>query len=92
MEIDLPQRAEAQDFNTTRSNRDNRLAARPGGPIGGIIVKGGKNPGGAMTDLIVDDDGTIRFEVLEAGDYRFTFNKPEETQVIVNTTKSNTKD
>ncbi|MBX3241719.1 MAG: hypothetical protein KIT80_12095 [Chitinophagaceae bacterium] len=87
------QKAEAQDFNTTRNNRERgQLAARPGGPIGGIIVKGGKNPGGAMTNLAIDDDGTIRFEVLEKGNYKFIFSNRQETQGIVNTTKSNTKD
>lgn len=112
MEINLPQRAEAQDFNTTRSNREGSnfrtdpitdgstegetegttVNARPGGPIGGIIVKGGKNPGGGMTNLTVDNDGKVRFEVLEAGDYTFQISAPQPQNHIVNTTKSNTKD
>ncbi|WP_109698137.1 carboxypeptidase regulatory-like domain-containing protein [Chitinophaga deserti] len=50
--------------------------ARPGNPIGGIIVKGGKNPGGGMTNLGVTGDGVIRFEVLEAGDYKFQIQAP----------------
>lgn len=45
--------------------------ADPGQPIGGIVVKGGKNPGGSMTNLSVSENGEIRFEILEAGDYQF---------------------
>jgi hypothetical protein len=52
--------------------------AKPGQPIGGIVVKGGKNPGGSMINLAVDNNGTIQFEVLEAGDYKFIIQTPEE--------------
>ena len=52
---------------------------RPGQPIGGIIVKGGKNPGGQMKNFVVDDQGNIRFEVLEAGNYKFIIQTPETT-------------
>ncbi|MCW0217080.1 MAG: hypothetical protein OJI67_02045, partial [Prosthecobacter sp.] len=52
--------------------------AKPGNPIGGIIVKGGKNPGGGMTSLMVDDKGTIKFDVLEAGDYKFIIQTLED--------------
>ncbi|WP_300601279.1 hypothetical protein [Niabella sp.] len=45
--------------------------ADPGQPIKGIIVKGGKNPGGAITQLRVSQNGEIGFEVLEAGSYQF---------------------
>lgn len=34
-------------------------AFRPGTPIGGIIVKGGKNPGGQMKELKTDENGVI---------------------------------
>jgi len=51
--------------------------AKPGSPIGGIVVKGGKNPGGNMTNLAVDKKGNIRFEVLEAGNYKFTVETPD---------------
>ena len=71
---------QAQDFNTTRSNRERgQLVINPGNPIGGIIVKGGKNPGGQMKNLVVDDQGNIRFEVLEAGNYKFIIQTPETT-------------
>ena len=52
---------------------------RPGNPIGGIIVKGGKNPGGQMKNLVVDDQGNLRFEVMEAGNYKFIIQTPETT-------------
>ena len=72
------QRAETRNFNTTRSNTERgQLAARPGSPIGGIVVKGGKNPGGNMTNLNIGNNGTIEFEVLEAGDYKFIIQVPE---------------
>lgn len=53
--------------------------AYPGQPIKGVIVKGGKNPGGNMTNLTIDKDGTIQFEVLEAGDYKFLIEAGEGT-------------
>lgn len=52
-------------------------AARPGSPIGGIVVKGGKNPGGNMTNLTVGSNGEIQFDVLEAGNYKFIIKTPE---------------
>ena len=71
---------QAQDFNTTRNNKERgQLVANPGTPIGGIIVKGGKNPGGQMKNFVVDDQGNIRFEVLEAGNYKFIIQTPETT-------------
>jgi hypothetical protein len=44
---------------------------RPGGPIGGIIVKGGKNPGGNLRSVQTNDNGEFAFNRLEAGNYRF---------------------
>ena len=71
---------QAQEFNTTRNNKERgQLVTKPGTPIGGIIVKGGKNPGGQMKNFVVDDQGNIRFEVLEAGNYKFIIQTPETT-------------
>ena len=71
---------QAQDFNTTRNNKERgQLVTKPGTPIGGIVVKGGKNPGGQMKNFVVDDQGNIRFEVLEAGNYKFIIQTPETT-------------
>lgn len=52
---------------------ENAAMAKPGNPIGGIIVKGGKNPGGSFMVLTVNDKGQIGFEVVEAGNYKLTF-------------------
>ncbi len=54
-------------------------AAAPGGPIGGIIVKGGKNPGGQMHVLTTTDaNGNFKLQVLEGGDYRLEFAAPDK--------------
>ena len=48
--------------------------AAPGTPIGGIIVKGGKNPGGQMRTLATTDaDGKFRIRLPEGGDYKLRF-------------------
>jgi hypothetical protein len=52
------------------------LAARPGSPIGGIVVKGGKNPGGSMITVTSNRDGELSLKGLEAGNYRFTVTAP----------------
>ncbi|WP_406825151.1 hypothetical protein [Pedobacter sp. KACC 23697] len=43
-----------------------------GSPIGGIIVKGGKNPGGSLITLITNENGEIELNNLPAGNYKFT--------------------
>ena len=54
-------------------------AAAPGGPIGGIIVKGGKNPGGQMHVLATTDaNGKFKLQVEEGGAYRFEFVAPDQ--------------
>jgi hypothetical protein len=45
--------------------------AAPGGPIGGIVVKGGKNPGGAMLSLKTNDQGVLELRGLTPGSYTF---------------------
>ncbi len=47
-------------------------AARPGTPIGGIIVKGGKNPGGQMRQLQTNNYGEFEYTGLDAGNYSIT--------------------
>lgn len=47
-------------------------ALRPGNPIPGIIVKGGKNPGGNLRTTFTNEYGEFEFTGLEAGSYSFT--------------------
>lgn len=47
-------------------------ALRPGNPIPGISVKGGKNPGGNLRTTVTNDYGEFEFTDLEAGSYSFT--------------------
>ncbi len=55
------------------------LTLSPGSPIGGIVVKGGKNPGGNMITVTTDNNGQFELTIREAGDYRFVLAAPEET-------------
>lgn len=50
------------------------VLAAPGTPIGGIIVKGGKNPGGQMRTLAATDaSGAFTIKFSEGGEYRLQF-------------------
>jgi len=52
----------------------NAAFAAPGSPIGGIMVKGGKNPGGQMRALATTDaTGKFKIEFVEGGDYKLEF-------------------
>ncbi|MBB6237687.1 hypothetical protein HDC90_002309 [Pedobacter sp. AK013] len=51
------------------TNPKSRVA---GSPIGGIVVKGGKNPGGNLITLITNENGEIELNNLPVGTYKFT--------------------
>jgi len=71
------------------------VMAQPGSPIGGIVVKGGKNPGGNFTSLTVDSNGQIGFKVLEAGNYKLIIAIPDANQPATennNKSKGKTKE
>ncbi len=53
--------------------------AAPGTPIGGIIVKGGKNPGGQMLMLgTTDANGKFDVKIAEEGEYKLEFVAPNK--------------
>ncbi|MBN8675852.1 MAG: hypothetical protein J0L56_17095 [Chitinophagales bacterium] len=52
---------------------------RPGSPIGGLSIKGGKNPGGNQRTMQTNENGEFEFTDLEPGDYTFTV----EQQVVI---------
>ncbi len=54
-------------------------ALRPGNPIGGLTIKGGKNPGGNLLSRQTNENGEFEFTDLEPGDYTFTV----EQQVVI---------
>lgn len=56
------------------------LNARPGNPIGGLSIKGGKNPGGNMLSKTTNNLGEFEFLNLESGNYKFLL----EQKVFVN--------
>lgn len=47
-------------------------ALRPGNPIGGLNIKGGKNPGGLITSRQTNSYGQFEFTNLTEGNYTFT--------------------
>lgn len=63
-------------IETPETSTANGNNARPGGPIGGIIVKGGKNPGGQMRTLTSDANGVVTLKDLPAGNYKFRITAP----------------
>ncbi len=55
--------------------------ARPGQPIKGVIVKGGKNPpGGLLITAVSGDNGEVLLNNLEPGNYQFTLTTPDSTK------------
>ncbi|MBX2925569.1 MAG: hypothetical protein KF746_25450 [Chitinophagaceae bacterium] len=94
--ISTPEQPAEKSINEKGVKRSESAAmARPGQPIGGIIVKGGKNPGGSFLRLTVDNDGQIGFEVLEAGNYKLIIATPEVNQPApesTNKSKGNIKE
>ncbi|MCP9750541.1 hypothetical protein [Ferruginibacter sp. HRS2-29] len=76
--LTTPETPQGKSIREGVKRNETTEAARPGNPIGGIIVKGGKNPGGNMTNLTVKA-GIIQFDVLEAGNYKFNIQTPGNT-------------
>ena len=51
------------------------LNTRPGNPIGGLTIKGGKNPGGNMLSKTTNNQGEFEFLNLEPGNYKFAIDQ-----------------
>lgn len=66
--------------------------AHPGNPIGGISIKGGKNPGGNIGARTTNENGEFEFTDLEAGNYTFTVEQTlhinDATLISVGNTKA----
>jgi len=62
--------------------------AMPGTPIGGIIVKGGRNPGGSFRTTQTNEHGEFEFKGMEKGNYlistELNYYIDDETVVTVN--------
>jgi hypothetical protein len=71
-------KSEVRTYSGGRKNEvpDENMMARPGQPIKGVIVKGGKNPGGNSLNLITDKNGEFTFNVQEAGEYKLQITTP----------------
>ncbi|MES2827226.1 MAG: hypothetical protein V4687_03695 [Bacteroidota bacterium] len=81
---------ESGNYSLTLSTGDNPLyqeagqsannpisqRANPGTPIGGIIVKGGKNPGGNMLIIETNGNGELELRDLTPGTYTFKATAP----------------
>ncbi|WP_343530803.1 hypothetical protein [Pedobacter sp.] len=65
-----PAQPAGKSISSKGVKRTAEAMAKPGNPIGGIIVKGGKNPGGNYIILPTDGNGKVDFEVLEQGNYK----------------------
>ncbi|HLO37381.1 MAG TPA: FG-GAP-like repeat-containing protein, partial [Lacibacter sp.] len=50
---------------------DNGSTARPGSPIGGLSIKGGRNPGGDTARMRTSSMGEFEFKDLDPGNYTF---------------------
>lgn len=85
--------ATAGDYKFVVSLPTNNAQARvSGAPIGGVVVKGGKNPGGQMFTLITNARGEIILNNLEPGNYKFVVMGPTEKERLSPLYNSTTKE
>jgi len=64
---------EAGNYTISLSQTQGKTA---GEPLMGIIVKGGKNPGGKMMTVTTNEKGEAQLKDLEKGEYTFTVEQP----------------
>lgn len=70
------------------TNPNSRVA---GSPIGGIVVKGGKNPGSSSIILMTNENGEIELQNISSGKYKFTAlgaSEEEKNSVLYKSTYS----
>ena len=80
-QLSTPEQSSGKSINEKGVKRSESAAmTQPGNPIGGIIVKGGKNPGGSFIVLTVGNKGQVGFEVLEPGNYKLIIATPDANQ------------
>jgi len=77
--VDLAVEPNEKSISEKGLKRSEQAMAKPGTPIGGIVVKGGKNPGGNML-LVSNNNGEITLDNLETGSYTFQISVPEQPQ------------
>lgn len=77
--VDLAVEPNGKSISEKGLKRNEAAMAKPGSPIGGIVVKGGKNPGGDM-NLVSNNNGEILLDDLEMGSYTFQISAPEQPQ------------
>lgn len=71
-------RNETAARQTPNTSFGQRTVLVAGQPIGGIVVKGGKNPGGNIQNLLTNENGEVIFTANETGLYTFRITAPEE--------------
>lgn len=69
-QISVPEQPQGKSISEKGLKRNAEAMAKPGQPIGGIVVKGGKNPGGNYFSLPVDGNGKVDFEISDQGNYK----------------------
>lgn len=83
----------AQAKSTTKQTTSSEAVSKTTGtPIGGIIVKGGKNPGGKEFDNIVVTDGEFPLPVdLVNGEYELTISFTYQKMEMMNSSDKTSK-
>jgi hypothetical protein len=77
LQLSMPEQPAGKSISSKGVKRNENAMAKPGNPIGGIIVKGGKNPGGNLISVVSNSDGEVTLSDLAPGNYQFILQSPE---------------
>lgn len=77
LKLTAPEQPAGKSISEKGLKRNENAMAKPGNPIGGIIVKGGKNPGGSFITVVSNSNGEVLLPALDAGSYQFILQNPE---------------